>query len=55
MISKFNERVGSLFFVFLLILGCLIVSLILEFDYVDLFYAIIVLYYLIKYLKLKLS
>lgn len=55
MFSKFKERVGNVVFVFLLILAFMITSMIIEFDYVDLFYTIIVLFYLIKYLKLKLS
>lgn len=55
MISKFIERVGNVVFVFLLILALVIANMILSFSYVDLIYALIVMFYLIKYLKLKLS
>lgn len=55
MFSKFKERVGNVVFVFLLILALMIIRMVIEFNSVDLFYAIIVLLYLVKYLKLKLS
>lgn len=55
MFSKLKERVGNVVFVFLLILGIMILKLILEFNSIDFMYSIIVLIYLVKYLKLKLS
>lgn len=55
MISKFIERVGNVVFVFLLILALVVANMIINFSYVDLIYSLIVMFYLIKYLKLKLS
>ena len=55
MISKVKKRVGNVVFVFLFILVFMVATMLIEFDYADLLYTIIVLFYLIKYLKLKLS
>ena len=55
MFSKILSKVGNVVFVFIAVLMFLLIGLIIEFDYVDFMYLLIVLYYFIKYLKLKLS
>ena len=55
MISKIKERVGGFVLVFLLLLVVLVVKMIMKFSALDFLYSLVVLFYLIKYLKLKLS
>ena len=55
MISKISERVGRFVWVFLILLVVLISKMIINFNELDFLYCMIVLFYLVKYVKLKLS
>ncbi|HPF82868.1 MAG TPA: hypothetical protein PLV83_01695 [Bacilli bacterium] len=55
MISKLIKKVGKAVLVFLVILVVMIVRMIIEFNYIEFLYTVVVISYLIKYLKLKLT
>ena len=53
--SKELSKLGSEVFVFSAILVYVIIKLFIAFDYINLMYLMIILFYFIKYFKLKIS